>query len=377
MPVFDVSPDWLILIPPGIPAAQKGGDELSQAIDLLRRQSRLTADPPAVKDASQVQAGSSAPLIVLNAEPDQGKPNGFSWRLGRDRLEIYGASGRGLCKGIFDFLAALGLRWPRPGQERSPYRPRTGAPPLLPAPDRVRPWEYPLREIKKYRPTDADLQKRRRLFLDPGLSPRVSEKWISWAARNNIDGVVFPFPEPGGPLAGISGKGRGFPKNLLALAESYALSVETGGWDLSLLLPRRYFFPNPELFRMEQGRRIKKTHFCTTNPDTMGILKQEAKALFLACPEIEVFHLWPERGNERTWCACPSCRAFSPEEQNRMAVNCIADSLGALDPSLWASYYENTAERIDIPPRPNMFKMDLLPGGSGAEEAGLFWTGSD
>jgi hypothetical protein len=332
-------------------------------------------DPPAVEDASRVHADDPAPLIVLNAEPDKRKLNGFSWRLGRDRLEIYGASGRGLCNGVFDFLAALGLRWPRPGQERSPYRVRIGTLPALPSPDRVRPWEYSLREIKNYRPSDTDLQKRRRLFLDPGLSPRVSEKWIPWAARNNIDGVVFPLPETEASFIRLSGKRRGFPNSLLALAESYALTIETGGWGLSLLLPRRYFFSNHELFRMEQGRRIKKIHFCATNPDTMGILKHEAEAVFRACPGIEVFHLWPDRGNERTWCACPSCRAFSPEEQNRIAVNCVADSLGALDPSLWVSYYENTDEQIDIPPRPNMFKMDLLPDGDRAEEAGLFWTG--
>jgi hypothetical protein len=187
--------------------------------------------------------------------------------------------------------------------------------------------------------------------------------------------VVFPLLEPGGSFIRPFGKRRSFPNSLLALAESYALTIETGGWDLSLLLPRRHFFPNPELFRMEQGKRIKKIHFCATNPDTLGILKQEAEAVFRACPEIEVFHLWPERGNEQTWCACPSCRAFSPGEQNRMIVNYLADSLGALKPSLWVSYYETTGEQIDIPPRPNMFKMDPLPGGDGAEREGLFWTG--
>jgi hypothetical protein len=374
MPSFDVSQDWVILIPPDIPAAKKGGDALSGAIDLLRGQSRLVMAPPPVEDASRTASGPSAALIVLNAEAGREKRGGFSWRLGRDRLEIYGASGRGLCNGIFDFLAALGLRWKRPGQGGALSRSKTETPPVLPVPDRVHPWEYPLRELKGYRPADGDLPKRRRLFLDPALSPRLQEQWILWAARNGIDGVVFPLPEPTGPFARLSGKPFRFPGGPLALAESYGLYIETGGWDLSRFLPRRYFLSNPELFRMEEGRRIKKIHFCATNPDTLAILRQEAEGIFRQYPGIGVWHLWPERGNERTWCACPSCRAFSPEEQARIAVNSIADCLGALDPDLRVSYHENTDERIDIPPRPNMFKMDTLPGEDAAEDAGQFWT---
>jgi hypothetical protein len=374
MPNFDVSQDWVILIPPDMPVAKKGGDELSGAIDLLRRQSHLVMAPPPVEDASRAASGPSASLIVLNAETGEEKRGGFSWRLGRDRLEIYGASGRGLCNGIFDFLAALGLRWRRPGQGGAISRSKAETPPVLPVPDRVHPWEYPLRELKGHRPADGDLSKRRRLFLDPALSPKLLEGWIRWAARNNIDGVVFPVPEPTGPLARLVGKPFRFPDSLLALAESYALYIETGGWDLSRFLPRRYFLSNPELFRMEGGRRIKKIHFCATNPDTLAVLRQEAEGIFRQYPGIGVWHLWPERGNEQIWCACPSCRAFSPEEQERIAVNCIADCLGALDPALRVSYHENTGERIDISSRPNMFKMATLPGEDAAEDAGQFWT---
>jgi hypothetical protein len=371
MPSFDVSLDWVILIPPDVPAAQRGGHELSQAIDLLRAQSRLVMAPPVVQDASRFGSDSPAPLIILNAEKDTEKRNGFSWRLGRDRLEIYGASDRGLCNGIFDFLAALGLRWPRPGQSAA-VRSKAEALPALPVPDRVHPWEYPLRELKGYQPAEGDLAKRRRLFLDPVLSPKALEAWILWAARNKIDGVVFPLPDAEVPW--LPGKRGLFQQSLLALARSYAFHIETGGRNLSRFLPRRYFLSNPELFRLEQGKRIKKIHFCATNPDTLEILKREAESIFQRYPGIEVFHLWPDRGNEGTWCACPSCRAFSPEEQTRIAVNCIAACLEALDPALRVSYRGNGDERIDIPPRPNMFKMETLPGEEGAEREGQFLT---
>jgi hypothetical protein len=178
-----------------------------------------------------------------------------------------------------------------------------------------------------------------------------------------------------GPIARLTGNPGHIRETLLTLAADYALDIELGGWALSLLLPRRFFLSKPELFRMEQGKRVKKINFCATNPDTLAILKSEAAGLFQAHPETGVYHFWPDRGYERTWCSCPSCRAFSPEELNRIAVNSAADVLGELYPAARLSYYENSGEQIDIQPRPNMFTVTKLPGEAGAEGEGLFWTG--
>jgi hypothetical protein len=351
-------------------------------MDLLRKQARVSMPPPRLEDASRSGSGASTPIILLNVESGAEKLNGFSWRLGRDRLEIYGASERGLYNGIFEFLAALGVRWPRPdealspGKSLSPNKPG-GSPAALPAMDRVRPWEYPLKETKGYRPTDTNIPGRRRLFLSRALSPKSRETWILWAARNRIDGVVFPLAETSGPLARLAGNGGRSRDNLVALAEAYALAIEAGGWDLSLFVPRRYFLKDPELFRMEQGKRVRRINFCATNPDTLGIIKSEGTRIFREHPGTSVFHLWPDRGHEGIWCACPSCRAFSPAEQNRIAVNCAADVLAELNPAARISYYENTDEQIDILPRPAMFRLTKLPGEAGAEGEGLFWAGGN
>jgi hypothetical protein len=335
--------------------------------------------PPGIEDASRFGSGVSTPVILLNAETGKEKTNGFSWRIGEDRLEIYGSSERGLCSGVFDFLAALGMRWPRPDEaplspaRRSRTRP-AGMPVTPPALDRVRPWEYPLREGKRLRPALDRIPEGPRLFLDPALSSRDREAWILWAARNRIDRVVFPLSDESGFLSRLTENRSSSRDNLYALAESYALILEAGGWDLSLLVPRRYFCRNPELFRMEQGKRIGKINFCATNPDTLTIVKNESARLFRKYPETGVFHLWPDRGNERVWCACPSCRAFSPEEQNRIAVNCAADVLAELNPAARISYYESTDGQADILTRPNMFRLTKLPDEDGAEAEGLFWA---
>jgi hypothetical protein len=70
-----------------------------------------------------------------------------------------------------------------------------------------------------------------------------------------------------------------------------------------------------------------------------------------------IFHLLPDEKYENTWCACPACRAFSPAEQNIIAVNSAADALAALDPDARISFldYNNEPEKATVPPRKNMF----------------------
>jgi hypothetical protein len=156
------------------------------------------------------------------------------------------------------------------------------------------------------------------------------------------------------------------------MAKDYALAVEAGGWELSLLVPRKNFSFHRELFRMEGGRRVKDYNFCPTNPDTIAVIKQEAERRFRENPEATVFHLWPDRKQELTWCSCPTCRAFTREEQNIIAVNTAAGVLAEIAPASRVSYYENSAEPGSILPRPNMFVLRNLPGEAGAGEEGLF-----
>jgi hypothetical protein len=272
-------------------------------------------------------------------------------------MEIFGDSDKGLCNGVYDFLAALGVRWLQPGWEGLPSPGAAGS--------------YPLERPSVYRPLETDPAKRRRLVITRETPLRSREQVILWAIRNRIDAVVLP-------LAVIARK-KGLAKSVkedraqfLSMAKEYALIIEAGGWELSLLVPREHFFFHRAVFRMEMGRRVKEYNFCPTNPDTIAIIKEKAERLFRENPEITVFHLWPDRDHESTWCSCPTCRAFSREEQNRIAVNTVADVLAETAPNSSVSYYENTSDKGDVPPRQNMFNLHTLPGDAGAEEDGLF-----
>ena len=149
----------------------------------------------------------------------------------------------------------------------------------------------------------------------------------------------------------------------IKLIKQHSLFIEAGGRDFSLLLPKRLFMFHRDLFRMEEGKRKAVHHFCPTNPETTAIVAKRARALFTrAVREVTVpriFHLLPDKGHENTWCACPACRAFSPAEQNIIAVNTAADALAKIDPEARLSYHDfgTEPESEGIAPRKNMFRL--------------------
>ena len=169
------------------------------------------------------------------------------------------------------------------------------------------------------------------------------EELFKWAVQNKIDAVVFPF------------------YTTQAIAEeaySFDLVPEAGGWCMSLLVPRKLFLFHKDLFRMEGGKRQKKIHFCPTNPETIAILREEGKKVFGALQKLQCFHLWPDEGEEETWCSCPTCRAFTRPEQNRIAVNAVADVLLEINPKAALSIYEETDNDSEIKLRPNVSRIN-------------------
>jgi len=206
-------------------------------------------------------------------------------------------------------------------------------------------------------PSNPSPQNRRRIFISEKTGKKERENLVKWAAVNKYDALVFSLKEKAFWAAAGDG-------NSLYGIEKFALIIEAGGCDLSMLLPRRLFFLNRNLFRMESGKRTPKHHFCPTNPKTITRIMKQAKRLFrrtlagVTAPR--VFHLLPDQGYENTWCACPACRAFNPAEQNIIALNSAAPELLSLDPMALLSFFDFTAANdetvnSEIVPEKNVF----------------------
>ncbi|MCL2763970.1 MAG: hypothetical protein FWD40_01660 [Treponema sp.] len=196
-------------------------------------------------------------------------------------------------------------------------------------------------------------QIRKRLFIDVRTNAKEREKLIKLAVENECNTLVFSFNDS---------IFKGNNKNLkyMKLARHYALNIEAGGHDLSLLLPKSLFLFNRDLFRMEQGKRKMSFHFCPTNPKTTAIISKRAHRLFgrvlqtVTVPRF--FHLLPENNHESTWCQCPACRAFRPAEQYLIAVNAAADELAKYDHEAQLLYvdFDTEPEAARVKPRKNM-----------------------
>jgi hypothetical protein len=339
---FDVSARWVILAP--FPAIEAVAD-LARCIALLRKQSGLEEVAPAIEDASGPAPDDTVPVIVLNTLDKSDESGGYTWRTAATRVEIYGDSRRGLCNGIYDFLANLGFQWPGPYAEILPKG--TAA-------------IYPLKAPSAYQVSNAAPEARRRLIIPSKARTKEILALGRWAMRNHVDALVFSLGNHR-----ITGS-----KTVVELQDRWALIIERGGWDLSLLAPRRRFPFNRELFRMEGGKRMRDHHFCPTNPDTIVLLQHQMQN-FLEHQEKHgrpakglrrIYHLWPDQGAEQIWCACPACRAFNPREQIRLAVNAAAATIAAQDPqALISCRGEEDTEQLpggsELTLRPNVFRL--------------------
>jgi hypothetical protein len=354
---LDVSKDWIILAQPSV---RDQAAELALYISLLRGKAGLARERPEITEAAAVSHAPAYRIIIKAAAGGLAtghSQNGFSWQVGRNKIEIYGDSPRGLWNGIFDFLAAAGIKWPAPDQEELPQ-----------AGSGSNKTAFNLKIDKALFYSISSAQDRRRLFIDEKTGAKEREKLVKWAARNKYDALVFSLREK-------SFWARAKPQRGSRIygADRYALALEAGGCDLSLLLPRRLFLFHRNLFRMELGSRTANFHFCTTNPDTISRIKKNAGKLFSrALPGMtvpRVFHFLPDQGHENTWCACPACRAFSPAEQYIIAVNSAADALESIDLRALVSFFDfgiAAGETVTsgITARKNMFSSREIRGQS-------------
>jgi len=184
-------------------------------------------------------------------------------------------------------------------------------------------------------------QERKRLFIGKKTGAKERLNIVKFAVEKGYNALVFSLDDR------LFKSGS---RNLkyLKLAKQHSLFIEAGGRDFSLLLPRRLFMFHRDLFRMEGGRRKADHHFCPTNPKTTAIVAERARVLFArALREMtvpRVFNLLPDKDNEDSWCACPACRAFTPSEQNIIAVNTAADALLKLDPDAVIVYHDYGTE---------------------------------
>jgi len=324
---FDLTRDWVIICPPDPVPVKKCIDDLAENLGkLMGNKKPLLADAfnPPLSDCE----------IILNLDDHGHEECGFQWRMGDGRVEIYGKSHKGLSNGIYDFLSVLGINWPSMGRESLPPPSSMIVLSVNKGSDSGRNFYFP-----------SQKKEIRKITGNP-------EEFFIWAARQQYDSIVFPFSA----FSSAFNK-KGLIGKLTNIASLYNIMIEAGGSEISALLPRRHYFFNRGFFHMEEGKRKMHNHLCPTNPDALKLLIKNAKKIFSRVKGIGFFYLRPDTGKENSWCSCPSCRAFSKQEQFCIIANAAADALSEVHPDAYIRI-QATENKEQFPLRKNIIKIE-------------------
>lgn len=338
---FDAAKDWAILATRETTEALGPAlRDLAEAVGALRPSGGVPPQKALVLDAAGQEQEKATNIIVLScdSQDDGADRGGYSWRAGPERIEVYGDSYRGLRKGMYDLIVALGVKYPEPG-----------APPVLPAPQTGA--RYPMARRNGHVPHPSDAGKHSRYFSTTrALRRRSEEELILWVARQGYDALAAP-PSPR--------RRQTLDRCRLHHLErepAYPLLAGTP----SLIQGIR----DRELLAMRDGKR-RGPSFCPTNPRALALWADACRAFFLSYPGARCYHLWlsrrPAEGGPAYpfRCACPSCRAFGPGEQLLMAMNTAADVLTQTYPGALLSYPDFPEEAGSIIPRSNLVKVTI------------------
>jgi hypothetical protein len=327
MNAIDFSEQWTIVQPYTDPVSRCAADELSF---FLRE---MTGSEIVVSNLTN-----AVRIIVLSH--DDSASDGFYWRAGGTRIELYGDSPKGLLNAVYDFLESAGCRWMLPGSagERLP--------------------EGKTVALKRDSANEKPVLPGRCLVLGHGVFMKDWGEWIHWAARNKYNTVFFHVIDSPIALGAIPlDMYRRSRLDVSNLARRFGMTVEFGGHGLSALVPRKRFAVEPELFRMAEGKRTPDYNFCTSSSRALEVLRENAKRWFLTYPGADVYHLWPDDIPGGGWCSCPECRDLGPSAQALRAANAVAEVLAEVMPGAQLSflaYHDTEGSPGTVKPRKNV-----------------------
>lgn len=133
---------------------------------------------------------------------------------------------------------------------------------------------------------------------------------------------------------------------------------EMGAHLLSKFLDRDLYKEHPEYFRMFQpsdfnGKRMADSNHCITNPDTRRIIAEKFQKFAKELQEdVSVVHAWADDLPSGGWCMCPSCRSYTPCDQNILSIKLLCRAADAIDSKLHFSviaYHDTLFPSTQIP----------------------------
>jgi hypothetical protein len=244
---LDFSDKWSIIL-----ASPRGAEDRPSelaAAELGAILGRMGCRPPARGDEGETER-----IIVMQAgSAGSGGRRLSSWRASPDRVEIYGSDGAALLRGTYDFLEALGARWPAPGTEGE----------RLPA--------GPVLDLEPSSRSTNSGALPAVLALGHGAFLERYEAYLRWAARAGYSSVLIRVTRNELALEGAPA----------SLYESLRTGIANLAGELGIVL---------ELGGETLGAAAQGDPGASGGGSPAGRFAEYATTH----PEISVFHLWPE-----------------------------------------------------------------------------------
>ena len=123
------------------------------------------------------------------------------------------------------------------------------------------------------------------------------------------------------------------------------------------------FAARPEYFSMDiLGQRAEEANVCVSSPGLLDLARESARQCVANAPATtHRYHLWA--GDNRHWCNCEQCAAYSPSDQNVMLMHEFLDGARLADPRAtvaYLAYLETLPAPTGVQPRPGVF-LEFAP----------------
>lgn len=235
-------------------------------------------------------------LSPVKSLPKDLKWDGYVLNTTLEGITVCAKSAKGILNGVYDLAERLGFTFLLPGEDGEW------------CPDNIYPLEIGLSV----------------------MNPRFPYRGVFWQRLNINDYSIDEWLDFYAKLRFNSLRCRDdYDKTLV---EKLGLRVEIGAHGLSELLPRNLFDKQADLFRMFQpedfgGKRLNDSNLCVTNPETRKIVKENFKKILKQNKGVHAIHTWADDLPGGGWCLCPSCRAFSAEDQAMLSMRLLAEAI--------------------------------------------------
>jgi len=218
----------------------------------------------------------------------------------KNGVVLSGGGDRGTLYAVYDFLEKLGCRWYYMDPEDEVV-PELTAKKVIQIAANLDFIERPDFSVRMRRFITYDLGPAGNAVAEKIMSKEQMINRIDWMIKNRINIFQYGIDHNEDCYTNWPGYEAVFDE-----MEKRDLVIGAGGHMFFKFMPRDTFDKHPEWFALIDGKRVRKSQFCTSNKDAVNFYVNNMLTFLEENPEIEYFAPWPS--DMENFCQCEKCK---------------------------------------------------------------------